>query len=106
MGSVARCHGRVLYIEGWSEDTAMLGGAYALSLLSGWVCHRVRARVAYGNLTVMIVYNAILACNLVFNSRYGSGMTWWFCALLSNSIHDFALLIYVLINYIIKNFAT
>lgn len=55
--------------EGWSEDTALLGGTYALSLLSAWLCHRVRPRVAYGNLIVMIVYNAILAYNLVFNSR-------------------------------------
>lgn len=49
--------------EGWSEDTALLGGAYALSLLSTWLCHRVRPRVAYGNLIVMIAYNAILSYN-------------------------------------------
>lgn len=61
--------------EGWSEDTALLGGAYALSLLSAWLCQRISPRVAYGNLIVMIVYNAILAYNLVFNSRYGAGMT-------------------------------
>lgn len=80
--------------EGLSEDTAMLGGAYALSLLSAWVCHRVRARVAYGNLIAMVVYNAILAYNLVFNSRYGAGMTWWFYAVLLNTIHSIALLGY------------
>lgn len=85
--------------EGWSEDTAMLGGAYALSLLSGWVCHRVRARVAYGNLTVMIVYNSFLAYNLAFNSRYGNGMTWWFYALLLNTVHSTSLLIYTLLIY-------
>ena len=63
--------------EGCSEDTALLGGTYALSLLSTCLCHKARPRVAYGNLIVMIVYNAILAYNLVFNSRYGAGMTWW-----------------------------
>ena len=83
--------------EGWSEDTALLGGAYALSLLSTWLCHRVRPRVAYGNLIVMIVCNAILAYNLVFNSRYGAGMTWWFYALLLNTIHSISLLIYTLV---------
>lgn len=85
--------------EGWSEDTALLGGAYALSLLSTWLCHRVRPKVAYGNLIVMIVYNSFLAYNLVFNSRYGSGMTWWFCALLLNTVHSIALLIYTLLTY-------
>lgn len=80
--------------EGWSEDTALLGGAYALSLSSTWLCHRVRQEVAYGNLTVMIMYNAILAYNLVFNSQYGSGMTWWFYALLLNTVHSIALLGY------------
>ncbi len=83
--------------EGWSEDTALLGGAYALSLLSTWLCHRVRPRVAYGNLIVMIVYNAILAYNLAFNSRYGAGMTWWFFALMLNAAHSTALLIYSII---------
>lgn len=83
--------------DGWSEDTALLGGTYALSLLSTWLCYRVRPRVAYGNLIAMIVYNAILAYNLVFNSRYGAGMTWWFYALLLNTIHSISLLIYTLV---------
>lgn len=83
--------------EGWSEDTSLLGGAYVLSLLSTWLCHRVRPRVAYGNLIEMIVYNAILAYNLAFNSRYGSVMTWWFYAVLLNTVHSIALLIYTLV---------
>lgn len=86
--------------EGWREDTAVLGDAYVLSLLSTWLCHRVRPRVAYGNLIVMVVYNAILAYNLGFNSRYGSGMTWWFCALLLNTAHSIALLVFVIMNVI------
>ena len=45
---------------GWNEDTALLGAAYTLSLLSAWLCHRVRPRAALGNLIVMIVYNAII----------------------------------------------
>ena len=64
-------------IEGWSEDTALLGAAYALSLLSAWLCQRVKPRTSFGNLIVMIAYNAILRYNLVFNSRYGAGLTWW-----------------------------
>lgn len=80
--------------EGWSEDTTLFGGAYALSLLSTWLCHRVRQIVTYGNLIVMVVYNAILAYNLVFSSRYGTGMTWWFYAVLLNTIHSIALLGY------------
>ena len=82
---------------GWNEDTALLSAAYTLSLLSAWVCHRVRARVAYGNLIVMFVYNAILAYNLVFNSQSGAGMTWWFYAVLLNTVHSIALLIYTLV---------
>ena len=86
--------------EGWREDTALLGGAYAMSLLSTWLCHRVSPRVAYGNLIVMVVYNTILAYNLVFNSRYGAGMTWWFYALFLNTAHSIALLLFVIINVI------
>lgn len=84
--------------EGWSEDTALLGGAYALSLLSTWLCHRIRPRVAYGNLIVMIAYNAILSYNLIFNSQYGTGLTWLFFALLLNTIHSIGLMIFTLIS--------
>ena len=54
---------------GWNEDTALLGAAYMVSLLSTWLCHRIRPRVSFGNLIVMLAYNAILSYNLVFNSR-------------------------------------
>ena len=83
--------------EGWSEDTVMLGGAYALSLLSTCLCHRVRPRTAFVNLIVMIAYNAILSYNLVFNSQYGAGLTWWFLALLLNTLQSLPLLGYFLI---------
>ena len=86
--------------EGWREDTTLLGGVYAMSLLSTWLCHRVRPRDVYGNLIVMIVYNAILAYNLVFNSRYGAGMTWWYYAILLNTIHSIALILFVIIKVI------
>lgn len=79
---------------GWNEDTALLGAAYALSLLSAWLCHRIRPRVAFCNLIVMIAYNAILSYNLFFNSRYGAGLTWWFFALLLNAVHSLVMLVY------------
>ena len=85
-------------LGGWNKDTALLGAAYTLSLLSAWLCHRFRPRAAFGNLIVMIVYNAILSCNLFFNSRYGAGFTWWFFALLLNTIHSIGLLIFILIS--------
>lgn len=84
--------------EGWSEDTALLGGAYALSLLLTWLCHRVRLKAAFVNLIIMISYNAILSFNLVFNSQYGSGLTWWLFALLLNTIHSIGLMIFILIS--------
>ncbi|MBD5189160.1 MAG: hypothetical protein HDS95_02645 [Bacteroidales bacterium] len=87
---------------GWSEDTALLGATYALSLLSTWLCHRVRLRAALGNLIVMIAYNAILSYNLFFNSRYGAGLTWWFFILLLNTIYSIGLLIYTSIIRFIK----
>ena len=83
---------------GWSEDTALLVGAYALSLLSTWFYHKVRSRTTFVNLIVMTAYNAILSYNLVFNSQYGAGLTWWFFALLLNTIHSIGLLIFTLIS--------
>ena len=87
---------------GWSEDTVLLGAAYMLSLLSTWLCHRVRPRAAFGNLIVMIAYNAVLSYNLVFNSHYGAGLTWWFFILLLNTFHSICLLIYTSIIRFIK----
>ena len=86
--------------EGWREDTTLLGGAYALSLLSTYLCHRIRERIAFGNLIVMIVYNAILSYDLAFHSHYGAGQTWWFFALLLNAVHSIALLAFVIANTI------
>ena len=83
--------------EGWSEDTVLLGTTYALSLLSAWLCHRVRAIAAFGYLIVMIAYNVILSYNLVFNSQYGAGLTWWLLALLLNTVQSLSLLVYILI---------
>ena len=76
-------------IEEWSEDTALLDVTYALSLLSIWLCHRVKSRTAFSNLIVMIAYNAILSYNLFFNSRYGAGLTWWLLILLLNTLQSF-----------------
>lgn len=84
--------------EGWSEDIALLGAAYALSLLSTWLCHKAKPKAAFVNLIVMIAYNAILSYNLVFNSQYGAGLTWWFFALLLNTIHSIGLMIFVLLS--------
>ena len=86
----------ICIIEGWSEDTALLGVTYALSLLSIWLCHRVKSRTAFSNLIVMIAYNAILSYNLVFNSRYGAGLTWWLLILLLNTLQSLSLLVYVI----------
>ena len=86
--------------EGWREDTTLLGGAYALSLLSTYLCHRIRERIAFGNLIVMIVYNAILSYDLAFHSQYGAGQTWCFFALLLNAVHSIALLAFVIANTI------
>lgn len=86
--------------EGWREDTALQGGAYTLSLLSTWLCHRVRPRTALGNMIVMIVYNAILTYNLTFHCQYGAGLSWWFYALLLNTVHSIALFVSVIMNAI------
>lgn len=80
--------------EGGSEDIALLGVAYALSLLSTWLCHKAKPKAAFVNLIVMIAYNAILSYNLVCNSQYGAGLTWWFYAVLLNTIHSIALVGY------------
>ena len=80
----------------WNLDMALLGAAYALSMLSTLLCHRIKPEVAFGNLIIMTIYNAVLTYNLIFNSQYGSGFTWYFLALLLNSIHSITLLIYMI----------
>lgn len=92
--------------EGWREDTALLGGTYALSLLSTYLCHRIKQRIAFGNLIVIIVYNAILSYNLAFHSQYGAGLTWWLFALLLNAVHSIALLTFVIAHTIKREKST
>lgn len=66
-----------MFTQSPGEDTLCLGFAYTLSLLSTWLCHRLKNGIAFYNLAVMIAYNAILSFNLAFNSRFGAGFTWW-----------------------------
>ena len=82
----------------WNEDTMILGIAYAVSLLSTWLCHRIRPKAAFGNLLVMFLYNAILGYNLIFNSYGGSGFTLWFYLLILNVIHSIGLIIFTIIS--------
>ena len=82
----------------WNEDTMILGIAYALSLLSTWLCHRIRPKEAFGNLLVMFLYNAILGYNLIFNSQGGAGFTWWFYLLILNGLHSIGLIIFTIIS--------
>lgn len=86
----------------WNEDSVILGIAYALSLISTWLCHRIRPKTALCNLLVMSLYNAILGYNLIFNSHGGKGFTWWFFLLLFNGVHSIVLLIYTSYIYIKK----
>jgi len=86
----------------WNEDTMILGIAYALSLFSTWLCHRIRPKAAFCNLLIMFLYNAILGYNLIFNSHGGAGITWWFFLLLHNAIYSIGLLIYTSCIYIKK----
>ncbi len=88
----------VMVRHSWNEDTMILGIAYALSLLSTWLCHRIRPKAAFGNLLVMLLYNAILGYNLIFNNHGGAGFTWWFYLLLLNGVHSIGLLIYYVTN--------
>ncbi len=82
----------------WNEDTAILGIAFALSLLSTWLCHRIRPKAALSNLLVMLLYNAILGYNLIFNSCGGTGFTWWFYLLVLNAIHSIGLIVFAIIS--------
>lgn len=84
----------------WNEDTIILGIVYALSLLSTYLCHRIRPKAALGNLFMMLIYNAILVYNLIFNSYVGAGFTWWFYLLILNGLHSIVLLIYFFVTCI------
>ncbi len=84
-------------VESWCEDTLLLGVAYALSLFSTWLIKMEEQKTAFINLLVLVIYNAILSYNLIFNSRYGSGMTWWAYAIILNTIQSILLIVYYLI---------
>lgn len=92
----------ILARRSWNEDMIILSIFYALSLLSTWLCHRIRPKAALGNLLVMFLYNLILWHNFSFNIDCGSGFIWWSCLLDLNAIHSIGLLIYTLIIRFIK----
>lgn len=83
--------------QNWCEDTALLGAAYALSLLATWLCHKKSTHVAFVCLIIMIFYNVILGYNLIFNSRYGVGLLWWILSVILNTTFSIALIAYYII---------
>ncbi len=89
--------GATCIVEWWNEDTFLLGVAYALSLFSTWLIKKKEQKIAFINLLVLIIYNAILSYNLIFNNKSGSGMTWWFYAIILNAIQSISLITYQLI---------
>ncbi len=84
-------------VESWCEDTLLLGVAYAPSLFSTWLIKKEEQKTVFINLLVLVIYNAILSNNLIFISRYGSGMTWWAYAIILNTIQSISLIVYYLI---------
>ncbi len=50
MGALAVLIAIVMVRNSWNEDTMILAIAYALSLLSTWLCHRIRPKAALGNI--------------------------------------------------------
>ena len=50
----------------------------ALPLLSTWLCHRVKPRVAFYNLIVMIACYATVYLLVILNCSYRTGPKWWF----------------------------
>lgn len=79
----------------FNEDNMILIGATVLLLAAIAVCRRCSKRASFVNLIVFIAYTALLGYNLLFNSAYGAGFTWWFYLLILNLVQFLALAIYM-----------
>lgn len=76
----------------------------ALPLLSTWLCHRVKPRVAFYNLIVMIACYATVCLLVILNCSYRIGHKWWFVSatlMILTIIQSIALLILSIIGIII-----
>ena len=73
----------------------------ALPLLSTQLCHRVKPRVAFYNLIVMIACYATVYLLVILNCSYRTGPKWWFVSatlMILTIIHSIALLIFSIIS--------
>jgi len=82
----------------WSEDTLLLAVAFALSLIAVAFCHKASKRVACYNILFWLGYNALFSYGLLFKSKYGSGLTWWFFLLCLNTLQSIVLTAYSIIS--------
>ncbi len=78
----------------WDEDTLLLAVVFALSLIAVAFCHKASKRVAGYNILFWLGYNVLLSYGLLFKSKYGSGLTWWFYMLCLNCLQFIILTIY------------
>lgn len=81
----------------WSEDTLLLAVAFALSLIAIAIIRKFRYRTALCNILFWLGYNAVLSYGLLFKSKYGSGLAWWFYLLCFNCLQFIVLVVYSII---------
>lgn len=86
----------------FNEDNMILIGAMVLPLAAIAVCRRCSKRASFVNLIVLIAYTALLGYNMLFNSAYGAGFTWWFYLLILNLAQFLALAVFLTIRQIEK----
>ena len=88
----------VCLCSSWSEDTLILAVAFALSLIVVAFCHKASKRAAWCNILFWLGYNTLLSYGLLFKSKYGSGLTWWFFLLCLNTLQFIVLTAYSIIS--------
>lgn len=90
-------------IGGGDKEPELHDTVVILPLLSTLLCHKVSSKVAYGNLIVMIAFNAMLCLLAILNYVYRIGPKGWFVAVILlelSIIQAIALLLFIVIHLI------
>lgn len=87
----------------FNEDNLILIAEIVLLLAATAVCHRYGKRASFVNLIIMIAYTVPLGYNLIFNSTYGAGFTWWFYLVCVSFIQFLFVVIYTITRIKVNN---
>ncbi len=76
------------------SDSQLMYGSALILFAANIALFLTRKSYGFASFAIQLAYSAYFFWGLTYDSADGSGLAWWFCFLISNCVHTFALALY------------